>query len=239
MRLLRVTDDVWALFPDLVLGVVVVEGIWNAGENPEVVGALRNEEERVAREFAGIQISEDPHVRPWREAYRAFGAKPKEHLSSIENLIRRAARAQPLPHINTLVDIYNTVSLRHLVPVGGEDLDQVRGDVLLTRAGESEPAVQLLGESDPRPPKPGEVIYRDDLGAICRRFNWKEAKRTKLTERTGNALLVIEALTPSTANDAERAIAALAFLIQKYGGGTVKTARIDAARREVALFGSN
>lgn len=184
-----------------------------------------------ARSISAVTIVSASKTGPARSSHSTVARGLTERsarnpLSSIENLVRRTVKGQPLAHINTLVDIYN-------------DLDQVRGDVLLTRAGESEPAVQLLGESDPRPPRPGEVIYQDDLGAICRRFNWKEAERTRLTESTRNALLVIEALTTSTASDAEHATATLATLIQKSCGGTVKTARIDAARREVTLLGSS
>ena len=87
-----------------------------------------------ARRSPAAQISEHPHIAPWREAYRQFGAKPKEHPSSIENLVRRVLKGWTVPHVNPLVDLYNTISLRHLVPVGGEDLDRVEGDVLLTFA---------------------------------------------------------------------------------------------------------
>jgi DNA/RNA-binding domain of Phe-tRNA-synthetase-like protein len=90
-------------------------------------------------------------------------------------------------HINNLVSLYNTISLRHILPVGGEDLDRIVGDILLTRAGDDEPAVFLLGEKEARAPHAGEIIYKDEVGAICRRWNWKEADRTKLTQETRNA----------------------------------------------------
>ena len=112
--------------------------------------------------------------------------------------MRRTLKGEPIRPILPLVDIYNAVSLEHLLPVGGEDLDSIEGDLRLTRASESEPPVRLLGEAEERAPKPGEVIYTDDRGAICRRWNWKEADRTKLTESTRTAVLVLEALPPMT-----------------------------------------
>jgi DNA/RNA-binding domain of Phe-tRNA-synthetase-like protein len=140
-----------------------------------------------------------------------------------------------LAHINNLVSLYNTISLRYILPVGGEDLDKIVGDVLLTRAGNAEPAIILLGEVEARPPHPGEIIYKDDLGAICRRWNWKEADRTRLTKETRNAFLVIEALPPVPRHTVETAIHELADFVRKYCGGTVVTALLDQDHRAIQL----
>jgi len=236
MAALRVTDDIFERFPEAVLGIVIAHGIDNAGENAEILAQLRTEEARTRAELSGVQISEHPHIAPWREAYRAFGAKPKDHPSSIENLVRRVVKGHSLPHINTLVDAYNTISLRHVLQVGGEDLDTIVGDVLLAFAGEDEAPVVLLGEPEPRAPRRGEVIYKDDAGAICRRWNWKEADRTKLTTGTRDAFLVIEGLPPVGPDLVDRATAELADLIRSHCGGRVTTARIDRGRRTVPLL---
>jgi DNA/RNA-binding domain of Phe-tRNA-synthetase-like protein len=155
MTTLRVADEIFRTFPAVLIGVVAFRGVGNAGESPEILETLRREEADAARRLAGVPVIEHPHIVPWREAYRAFGAKPKDHPSSIEGLARRVMRGQPLPHVNSLVDLYNAVSLRHLVPVGGEDLDAVEGDVELRFATDHEPAVRLLGEPEARPPKAG------------------------------------------------------------------------------------
>ena len=239
MTSLRVTDDVFARFPEAVLGIVICHGIDNTGKKPgedaSILQQLRTEEARVRERFAGAQVSEHPHIAPWREAYRAFGAKPKDYPSSIENLVRRVLKGQAVPHVNTLVDAYNTVSLRWVVPAGGEDLETIRGDVLLTIAGPDEAPVVLLGEPEARAPKPGEVIYKDDLGAICRRWNWKEADRTKLTPATRHAFLVIEGLPPVDRGLVETATAELADLVRGSCGGSISTAWIDRERPAAVL----
>ncbi|HET7041363.1 MAG TPA: phenylalanine--tRNA ligase beta subunit-related protein [Gemmatimonadales bacterium] len=232
---LRVTDEVFARFPDAVLGVVVARGIDNTGDGAPLAGPLRQEEERVRAALAGAPISEHPHIAPWREAYRRFGAKPKDYPSSIENLARRVLKGWSVPHVNPLVDLYNAISLRHLLPVGGEDLDRVRGDVLLALASDQEVPVHLLGEPEARPPKPGEVIYKDDLGTLCRRWNWKEAERTKLTAETRNAVLVIEGLPPAGRDLVERATGELAALIREHCGGEIRAALIDRGHPRAPL----
>ena len=235
MTRLRVAPEIFRKFPDALIGVVAFSGVDNAGESAEVTAALRAEEDRAAAAFGGVSIPDHPRIAPWRAAYRAFGAKPKDHPSSIENLVRRAAKGQRLPHVNRLVDLYNAVSLRHVVPVGGEDLASVEGDVELAFAGENEPPVRLLGEPEPRPPKPGEVIYRDAVGALCRRWNWKEADRTKLTEATRDGFLVVEALPPIMRPELAAALTDLAEMIRGHCGGTVRTAILDDTHPETLL----
>jgi DNA/RNA-binding domain of Phe-tRNA-synthetase-like protein len=232
---LRVTGEVLARFPEVVLGVVVALRIDNTGDGAPLAGPLRREEERVRASLTGIQIAEHPHIAPWREAYRQFDAKPKDYPSSIENLALRVLKGWSVPHVNPLVDLYNTISLRHLLPVGGEDLDRIQGDVLLTLATGQEAPVHLLGEPEARPPKPGEVIYKDDLGTLCRRWNWKEAERTKLTAGTRNAFLVIEGLPPAGRDLVERAANELAALVREHCGGEVRVALIDRSHPSAPL----
>jgi DNA/RNA-binding domain of Phe-tRNA-synthetase-like protein len=235
MTILKVAEEIFQTFPGTLLGLVSFHGIQNVGEDADVMTELWKEEARVIERFQGISVNEHPQIACWREAYRKFGAKPKDHPSSIENLIRRSMKGRAMRHINLLVDIYNTISLRYILPVGGEDLDKVQGNIELTFAKEGESSVQLLGEPEPRPPKPGEVIYKDDIGAICRRWNWKEAERTKFSEDTVNGFLVMEALPPVDAAVVHRAIDELSQLVEKYCGGSVQTAHIDSNNSAVTL----
>jgi DNA/RNA-binding domain of Phe-tRNA-synthetase-like protein len=232
---LNISPAIFERFPNTVLGVVIAHGIDNTGEKPEVLHVLREAEAQTVQAFSGVTVSEHPHIAVWREAYRQFGSKPKDYPSSVENLVRRISKGYQLPHINLLVDIYNTVSLRHVLPVGGEDLDTIEGDVWLTFASENEAPVVLLGESEARAPYPGEVIYRDNVGAICRRWNWKEADRTKFTPATRNAFLVIEGLPPVSHSLIETAITELAASVREHCGGSVSTALLDSSRPVVLL----
>ena len=231
----RIEPEIFDQYPEVILGVTVVHGMNNVGDNAEITDLLRNGEKTALENLGDTLIVEHPCIVPWREAYRKFGAKPKDYPSSIENLMRRIAKGEEVRHINTLVDIYNVISLKHFVPVGGEDIDKMDGDVLLTIAKENEDPVVLLGEKEARPPYPNEVIYKDHKGTICRRWNWKECDRTKLTEETKNCFIVIEGLPPVDKNKVEKAISELAKLVQKYCGGEVATAILDKTNPQVHL----
>jgi DNA/RNA-binding domain of Phe-tRNA-synthetase-like protein len=235
MTKLRVQREIFATFPDAILGIVTFDGVRNEGDNAEIAETLRKEQVDVVQRLGSTPVSEHPHIACWREAYRRFGAKPKDHPSSIENLVRRVTKGQSLRHVNRLVDLYNAISLKHLVPAGGEDLEAIDGDVELAFAGDEEHPVRLLGEPEARPPKKGEVIYRDRVGAICRRWNWKEADRTKLTETTTRGLLVIEGLPPVDRSMVAAAAEELAALVQKHCGGRTRVSIVDRERPETEL----
>ena len=111
-------------------------------------------------------LEEQPHVAAWREAYRAFGAKPQRTRNSLEALLRRAPSG--LPRVNRLTDVYNAVSVLHGVPVGGEDLDRYVGPPVLRRATGEEP-FDTVAEGSPivEHPDPGEVVWCDDAGVTA------------------------------------------------------------------------
>jgi DNA/RNA-binding domain of Phe-tRNA-synthetase-like protein len=234
MTRFQLADDFVALFPDALIGLVTVSGINNKTSGAESAEIL----ERQVAETAGRLPDEDmaalPSIAPWRAAYAQFGVKPSKVRSSIENLLR-SAKSGRLRSINPLVDLYNSVSLAYQLPVGGEDLDQIEGDIVLTRAAGSEHFVPLGGTAT-EPPPPGAVIYRDDVGVICSCWNWREADRTKLTEETTRAVLVIEAIPPVTREELDLALTALGNRITAHLGGGHRILILDRENREAELI---
>jgi len=164
-------------------------------------------------------------VAVWREAFQKFKTK-KGARSSIESLLKRVQNENPIRIINPLVDIYNSISLRYGLPCGGEDVDAIVGDLRLTKAEGTEAFVPL-GEEESSPPYEGELVYKDDTGAVCRCWNWREAKRTMLTEQTKNAFLCIESVDPARDADFRDAVTELARLVSTQLGGSSKFYVLD------------
>lgn len=212
-----VDPSIFEQFPGLHLVALVTHDIDNSSV-PAEIRSLQEHEQFFARGiFTTESISSHPNIAAWRKAYTTFGAG-SHYRSSVESLVRRVVKGGDLPRINTLVDLYNIASLKYLVPIGGEDLQKVKGDVRLYSARGDEHFVSL-GEPENDPPHEGEIIYGDDAGCICRRFNWREADRTKLTSKTKNGLLVIEGLPPVTDIELKEAAAGLEKLITAFCGG--------------------
>ncbi len=112
-----------------------------------------------------------------------------------------------LPRIDRITDVYNAVSVAHLLPLGGEDRAAYAGPPRLVRADGTEPFDTTTGgEPVVEHPEPGEVVWRDDAGVTCRRWNWRQCTRTRITTETDSAVFVLDALDPMT--DAEVSAAA-------------------------------
>jgi DNA/RNA-binding domain of Phe-tRNA-synthetase-like protein len=216
-----VEPAVFELRPDYRAMLLVVDGLTpeaSLNRGGEAVDALIDAAEAHARALsARTPVPELPHITAWREAYRAFGAKPQRTRNSLEALTRRAENG--LPRVNALTDVYNAISVLHQVPIGGEDLDRYEGPARLVRARGDEPFDAVAdGEVVLERPDPGEVVWRDDAGVTCRRWNWRQGRRTGLTENTRTALFIFDALAPMT--DQALATAAAELIVALRGRGT-------------------
>lgn len=194
----RVDAAVWELRPDyraLLIGARDLSG----GPSDEQSEAMLASAEAGARAVldGGAPDRLEP-VAEWRAAYLSFGVKPRQARSSVESLLRRCAAG--LPRIDRLTDIYNAVSLQYLVPVGGEDLDGYAGPAHLARADGSE-SFETTADGSPvvDRPEPGEVVWRDGAGITCRRWNWRQCTRTRLTPQTTRALFILDGLGEDSA----------------------------------------
>jgi DNA/RNA-binding domain of Phe-tRNA-synthetase-like protein len=147
--------------------------------------------------FSDIAPSADPRIASWRNVYQTLGAKPKKFLSSSEALITRVLAERAMPRINPIVDAYNLVSIKHVIPIGGEDWAKLAGDNTLKPAVGNEPfETRRNGEVVIDYPYPGEVIWADSVGTTCRRWNWRQCVRTAITPETTDAYFVFDILPP-------------------------------------------
>lgn len=192
----QVDDAIFALRPDYRALLLAVGGISPGVSDQRSQALLASAEARV-RGLGDGPVEELPHIASWREAYRAFGAKPQRTRNSLEALTRRADTEAGLPRVNRLTDIYNAVSVLHQVPLGGEDLDRYAGPPRLVRATGLEPFDTVAdGAEVVEHPEPGEVVWCDEAGVTCRRWNWRQGRRTQLRDDTTTALFILDALDP-------------------------------------------
>ncbi|MFI8204215.1 B3/4 domain-containing protein [Streptomyces sp. NPDC085937] len=215
-----VSDEVRALVPGFTHVAVEAHGLVNGPSTEESSALLDEAARRLAARLDGRAPHEDPHMTAWRAAYTTFGSKPSRTRNSAEALAKRALSEAGLPRINLLVDVYNAVSVARLIPVGGEDADRVQGTMRLVRATGQEDFVTVAGGVETvEHPDPGEVVWCDDLGVTCRRWNWRQGPRTRLTEETTSGLFLLESLPPASPSEAEEAAAELAALLEKFSPG--------------------
>ena len=101
----------------------------------EVMEPRDDFELEVKRATQAVKTGEVADPGPARALYRRFGIDPTRVRPSSEALLRRLKKGEPLPRVNSLVDVANALSVQLQVPVGLYDLGKVRGDELVVRLG--------------------------------------------------------------------------------------------------------
>ncbi len=173
----------------------------------------------------------EAHMAEWAEVYQRFGAKPNRTPCSAQALRKRAMKDGTIPSINPLVDLYNAVSLRYAVPVGGENADAYAGRPLLTVADGTENFDTVVnGVPLIENPEAGEVIWRDNLGVTCRRWNWRQGTRTRLESASGRMWFVLESLNAMPINALDEAASMLIDgLAQLLPGSDITSTRLSTS----------
>lgn len=161
--------------------------------NPEVAQAALDRACKVVQE--GGPSWGEAHLAEWAHTFRKFGAKPQRTPCSAEALRKRVLRDGGLPSLDPIVDLYNAISLEYAIPVGGENIEAYVGSPRLVIADGTEP-FDTLKEGAPAVeyPDAGEVIWRDDQGVTCRRWNWRQGVRTRLGADAKSMWFILESL---------------------------------------------
>jgi len=229
-----ISPDIFTSFPGYVRGVVIAHDVSNGPSSVELVQMLRDAEESVRARVNPDQVAEEPRIKSWREAYRAFGAKPSEFRSSVEAMARRALRGDELPSISALVDLGNVMSLRHLLPAGAHAIDLLNGDIELRFATGDEDFVPF-GSQESEHPLPGEVVFVEGKTVLTRRWTWRQGNHTLTLPDTTAIEFNVDGLPPVTRNEVEAACAEVEELIQRFCGGSSRIDYLTAETPRISL----
>lgn len=234
MKRFVIEKEIVELFPEIEIGVLVCTGIDNhIKDENRYVDYLAEAQKLSAKYTANEEFIENPVIKTWREAFYKFKTK-KGARCSIEALLKRVKNGGTIGTINPLVDIYNGISLKYGLPVGGENIEAFVGDNRLAIADGGEEFV-TYGSDKSEPPAAGEVVYKDDAGAICRCFNWRESVRTMLEEDTVNAFMCIETVDGRSSENLNAALDELKAMIEKELGGTVVKHILNKDNTEIVI----
>jgi len=147
-----------------------------------------------------------------RELYRKFGLDPTRVRPSSEALLRRMKKGEPLPRINSLVDVANALSVQLQVPVGLYDLDKVKGEELVIRLGAEGESYAGIGKEKVN--VAGRICVADAEGPIGNPS--ADSARTRITTDTERAAWIY--FLPVSDDDIDRT----AELIAVFGRGLVR-----------------
>ena len=219
--------DIIQRYPNIVGGVLVVEGMSN-GPTPAALEALYRQEQRATLARIGdTPLSELETLAAWRAAFRDFGVNPTRYRSAAEALLRRLTKKGDIPTINTLVDICNLVSIRYALPVAAFDRRMLTGPITVFFADGSENFTPLFQEESEHP-EPGEVIFADDAAlVVARRWCWRQSDESATHLQTTASVFTIETHHPNGRVDIEAALKDLQELLQAFAGGNIQAGILD------------
>ena len=223
-------------FPDFRVAFVLLRGIAPRAECHGIAALVAEAEAGAGALLAERDLADLPEIVSWRAAYRAFGSKKTSYRNACEALLRRLRGGAGLPRVLPLVDLYNALSVKHRIPVGADDLAQLKPPLAFRYARPGDSYFDLA--SDPPaddPPPPGEVILADSEKCLCRRWNWRQDRRSRIRPETRDATLVLQTLEPDGAERLAAAAEELSALAAQDLGATCRWAIAGAGTPRVEL----
>ena len=178
----------------------------------EVTPPREDFELEVKRAVQAVRSGDVGPIDRARELYRRFGVDPTRVRPSSEALLRRMKKGEPMPRINSLVDVANAMSVQLQVPVGLYDLGKVKGEELVIRLGAERESYEGIGKE--RVNVAGRICVADAQGPVGNPS--ADSVRTMITTDTESAVWIY--FLPVRDDDIDRT----AELVAVFGRGLVR-----------------
>jgi DNA/RNA-binding domain of Phe-tRNA-synthetase-like protein len=195
----------------VVAGVLRVDDVAVTGDDAALGEAMQAGARTAARSADRADV-----VSAVRGMYRRFGVDPTRTRPSSEALLRRVRKGDPLPRINTLVDVGNWCSLETQLPFGTYDADAIRGDVHM-RVGANEEAYAGIRKDVVH--VGGRLTLVDADGPFGNPSS--DSSRTMVTDGTHRATIVIFTPRSLGAAAARAALRLAGQRVVQFAGGRV------------------
>jgi lysyl-tRNA synthetase class 1 len=229
-RVLSISVSMSEHYPSTRIGVAIMRNVKIVPRNDD----LEREKKTVYRDLTNYsleRINRFPEILSYRRMYKDMGVDWHSRRPSPEALLRRFCQGKELYRINSCVDAYNLIVMKHRVSVGAFDLDTLTLPTLLTIAKGSE-KIHLLGNQEETQILTGEVYYEDQQGPYNLDFNYRDSQHTAVTEQTKNILINVDGVYDISRTQVERSLKETIEIIQRYCGGEVETVGIVSAGKE-------
>lgn len=221
---------VWQMFPSLAAGVIRVGGVQSV--EPPLAGIdahLNVARRRLAAHDGEGGEGQWPEIQAWRRAFAQMGLKPTQVRCAAEALLRRLRKEGDLPLLHPVVDLCNALSVQFAVPIAVFDVAQVAWPLQVRAARGDEVYSAFDGGSEH--PEPAEIVFVDSQGhAHARRWAHRQCKKSAVQTRTGDVLIVAEALHAEAAKTIDELMASLNSELSDGGATVLSSARLSVDR---------
>jgi lysyl-tRNA synthetase class 1 len=213
-----IEGSVKARYPELAIGVAVIEGVKVIAERP---AGLNQQIDTAIQAVARVNLEEAINagaIGAYRALFLTFGAKPNTTPPSPENILRMAVGEGRMPAVNNLVDAVNLTVLETGLSAAVYDADRLALPLVLRFAKENDRHIPLGGQQAEHVPA-GELIYADAQEVICRALNHRDADKSKITTKTQNILLIVDGSPGIRTGEIAQVLKTQVERITHYAGG--------------------
>jgi DNA/RNA-binding domain of Phe-tRNA-synthetase-like protein len=209
-------------YPDFVAGYALVSSIT---VEPTVEGLVERKRQvfsDLKARYGAVPVLDIPEVKSYRALFKTMGADPSSYRPAPEYLLRRALDDR-FPTINNLVDSCLLATVEHWITAGVYDAEKIKGEARTTLAIETEPFELIDGRK--LGPKLDEIVLRDDEKLLAA-YTLGDAKATRVTQKTSNALIVLWNAPGIGRERVDVAVDSVATYARKYCGGHIERSEV-------------
>lgn len=198
MPCFSVAPEIFELFPRYLVACVAVRTFDNTKTYPVIDANLMGANEEGVSGLQGVDPKAMAEIAVWRDAFQRLGLSASMYQSSIEAIVRRVMKGNPIPSISPLVDLGNAVSLRHRVPIGAHDVDSWEDGTLAVRHAVDGDTFLPMGGDHIERPKVGEIVYASGSVVRTRRWVWRQSQIAMIRPETTDVFFPIDGFSGVT-----------------------------------------
>lgn len=217
---LTIDEEVKKIFPSAQVGVAIIKNISVKKEDSKLQALIKS----IVEELQNLNpesLKDSKEILSYRKLYKAMGIDWHSRRPSPEALQRRIMQKKGLYTVNTCVDAANVIVLQNKVSVGVFDLDKMKTPTHL-RFGKPDDSILLLGNEEPTTIGEKELTYVDQAGPYNLDYNYRDTKRTAVSEETKNLMINVDGIFDIDRKLVEKTLQDLIEIIREYCGGEVE-----------------
>src|SRR3989344_6720227 len=228
-RMVTIHKKVFQKFPKLQIALFYVKGIDNSSKAAEAKHLLEDVEEWVHLTFHKETMKNHYLLSPWSVAQAEFGKQAQHYHTSVERLLHDVLKKKKVATNDTLTTLVRYLSLRHLIPSGIDNYDQLVGDVTfnLSKGRERVGLLHMI--------KPEALFYHDEKKVLGLKLDFWHSKKTMLQKDTTAALIHFDVLPPIDKEKLKYLVRDAKEVIKTFCGGRLKYALLDRKKNSVKI----
>ncbi|QRG87379.1 B3/4 domain-containing protein [Bulleidia sp. zg-1006] len=177
---------------ELGVSAVVVAYAKNVNPNAPFSRAFLEKQEKIEKWALEVDINDvinHPNVQGYIALMQKAGRSIKKNPPTIPSFVRNIQHRGTMPHVNTIVDIYNVESLHSFIAIGGHDLDKIQEPLVFTVSQKEDEFYPI--SSTPKHVAETDYVYKDAKGILA----WmgvRDGENYKFDDNTKNALFIVQ-----------------------------------------------